>query len=68
MRALIAALLIASCVPAPAAEVDEEGRIVLTAAEMRHCNDNGGCALITLKELAALILLARGQCDKNTIL
>lgn len=68
MRAALFAMLLMSCTPVPAATMDSEGRIVLTADEQQRCADGGGCHLISAKELDALIRLALAGkfCNKNT--
>jgi hypothetical protein len=42
-----------------AADVDQEGRIVLTAEERRTCVTGGGCVMLTATDLANLLTLAR---------
>jgi hypothetical protein len=63
MKLIAAALLLAACATLSAAEVDSEGRIVLTEQEKAQCSAGGGCLVMPAKLLDKLIERL-GQCTR----
>ena len=67
MKKLLLALFLSSCtaMPAPAMEVDKEGRIVMTAEEKKTCEAQGGCAVVSLRWVQELIEATKKECKAD---
>ena len=65
MKKFLLVLLLCSCTPAPAMEVDKEGRIVMTAEEKKACEAQGGCAVVSLRWVQELIEATKKECKAD---
>lgn len=66
MRTLILAALILCAAPAPAAEWDGD-RIKLSAEELKRCQTEGGCVVITVHTLQMVIEAAQSCLKRNSV-